>query len=388
MSDILCFNVGSSSLSLGVFRRAGEAPEVTHRGGVDLSADGAVTFRATGDAPQTLDVPDPSDFPAVALRLLDATIEATDDPDGLVVAHRIVHGGERTVPAARLTPELTQELEALAPLAPLHQHANLGPARAIASARPHLPQVAVLDTAFHATLPTLARTLPLARTAATAGLRRFGFHGLSYAWAARRMAQAAPACRRIVALHLSGGSSACAIRDGRSVDTTMGATPLDGMIMGTRSGAVDPGLLLYLLENCGLAADDLARLLWQESGLKGVSGLSNDLRDLAPSDDPRAELAIALYCRSAAKAAAAMAVSLGGIDALVFTGGIGAEQPGIRTRIAEDLGLLGIRLDPAANAAGSEVLSPSGAAVEVRQFRAEEEWIMAHETSALLEAGA
>lgn len=360
----------------------------TFRGGVDLSADEAVSLRAAGGDARVLDLPDPSDFSSAALGLLDAVAAEIGDPDTLIVAHRVVHGGERSVPAARLTPELLRELDALAPLAPIHQHANLGPARAIAAARPDLAQVAVFDTAFHATLPPLARTLPLPRTPATGGLRRFGFHGLSYAWAARRMAEVAPACRRVVALHLSGGSSACAIRDGRSVDTTMGATPLDGLMMGTRSGAVDPGLLLYLQQDRGLAPDALARLLWHESGLKGVSGISNDLRDLACTEDPRAELAIALYCRSAAKAAAAMAVSLGGIDALVFTGGIGAEQPGIRARIAADLRVLGVELDQSANAAGTERVSPPGAAVEVRAFEAEEERVMAIETSRLMEAEA
>ncbi|WP_299818373.1 acetate kinase [uncultured Jannaschia sp.] len=384
MPHILCFNAGSSSLSFVAYRRQGDTFVHAFDGGVDLSAGDVVLFRPADGPERRLSVPDTSDFPAIACRVLDAVERQLQAPP--VVAHRIVHGGDRRAAVTELTQDEMMALDALAPLAPIHQPAGLGPARAIAAARPDLPQVAVFDTAFHATLPDVARRLPLPETDATAGLRRFGFHGLSYAWTARHMREVAPDRRRIVALHLSGGASACAIRDGQSVDTTMGATPLDGLMMGARSGALDPGLILVLMQDRGLSAEAVAEMLWHQSGLAGVSGISNDTRDLLPSGAPEAEAALALFCRRAAKGAAGMAVSLGGLDALVFTGGMGAEQPVIRARICADLEFLGVRLDASSNARNEERISPPDASVEIRAFAEREEWIMALETSKLLGA--
>ena len=295
----LCFDAGLSSLSYAAFRGQGEALALTFDRGVDLSAEDVVLIRPADGPARRLDVTDTSDFPAIARRILDAVEGDTGEPS--VITHRVVHGGGHTAPAVDLTEDEMAALGTLAALAPIHQPAALGPARAIAAARPVLRQVAVFDTAFHATLPDIARRLPLPETGATAGLRRFGFHGLSYAWAARRMRDVAPQRRRVVALHLSGGASACAIRDGRSIDTSMGATLLDGLIMGTRSGAVDRGLILALIQDRGLSADEVADLLWHRSGLAGVSGIS-DTRDLILSGAPEAEVGLMLFCQSAAKA--------------------------------------------------------------------------------------
>ena len=379
--NVLCLNVGSSSLTFALYPSGATSSQAHLSGGVDLSADRILRLRDAGGGTSVLDVEDPSDFPAVALKAFDA-VRSRSTAD-IVVAHRIVHGGDRTAFAERVSAGVIADLDALTPLAPLHQQANLGPVRTLRRTRPDIVQVAVYDTAFHATLPDIARRLPLPDVEVTRGLRRYGFHGLSHAWVARHMADVAPDRRRVVSLHLSGGASACAILDGRSIDTTMGATPLDGLMMGTRSGSVDPGALLTLLTDRGLTVEALSRLLWQESGLAGVSGISNDLRVLLPSDDPAAERAIALYCRLAAKAVAGMAVSLGGLDALVFTGGIGAEQPEIRARICADLAWLGVALAPQEGIRG-EILSPGSASIEVRAFAAQEERVMAQEAATLL----
>lgn len=384
MVDILCLNVGSSSLSFVAFNETSAGLTQLADGGVDLSREASLQINVEDKSGMKFIVPDPSDFDDAVLGIIDKLKSAAVLGSGYVVSHRVVHGGNRTCAAEWLTPDLAQQLDLLTPLAPLHQRKALGPAQTIAKQHPHTPQVAVYDSSFHATLPDLARALPLPDAPALQGIRRFGFHGLSYAWVAQYMAEVAPSRRRIVALHLSGGCSACAIKDGRSIDTTMGATPLDGPMMGTRSGAVDPGLVLYLLQARNLTPDDVAHMLWHESGLKGVSGISNDLRDLLPSDDPRAERATGLFCRKAAKAVAEMTVSLGALDALVFTGGIGAEQPRIRERICADLAVFGIELVPEANEACAELLTAPDAFIEVRAVASQEEWIMAQETQNLM----
>ena len=391
MDAILCLNVGSSSLTFSAYRAGSTDLAPAFSGGFDQMTDQAgIEVRPAGDgAAWRLDLSDPDDFPAAAVAL---AREARDRlGDVVTVAHRIVHGGDRFLRPARLTPETMAALEALAPLAPIHQPANLAPARAVAAALPDLLQVGVFDTAFHASLPDVARRLPLPDVEATRGLRRWGFHGLSYASVAQRMAKAAPERRRVVALHLSGGSSACALLDGRSLDTTMGATPLDGLMGSTRSGAVDPGALLMMLQERRMAPGDLSHMLWRESGLKGVSGTKGDLRQLLPArdkGDERAGLAMALFCRTASKAAAGMAVSLGGIDALVFTGGAGAGQPEVRARVCADLAWAGVRIHEEANAAGADVVSAADSPVEVRVMAAEEERVMAEDVLAWMKAGA
>lgn len=326
---ILTLNAGSSSVKFAVFL-AGNPPRHALQGAIE-GIGAQPRFRA-GDTQE--DWSDTEGFHALTGRLL-RWIEANETAGPLVaVGHRIVHGGDDFTALAPLDDVVLERLAALAPLAPLHQAHNLEPARMVARHRPDLPQFGCFDTAFHRTIPPLHRTLPLP---AKLGLRRYGFHGLSYEFIAHRLAELGITRHRVVIAHLGNGASACALRDGVSIDTTMGATALDGMIMGTRSGSVDPGALLYLMTERGFDAEALTNQLYDESGLKGVSGLSGDMRELHKSDKAEARLAIALFVLRAAQEIARMAVSLGGMECLVFTGGIGENDAAIRDAIAERL---------------------------------------------------
>jgi acetate kinase len=384
---ILCLNVGSASLKVSGWIRDGDGLRRVFRGGRDApnGTDRAELHAEDGTrlADVTADAPGPADGPTLWDGIVRALLPRARDLLGgdPTVAHRIVHGGGRDAPA-RIDAALLDALDALSPLAPLHQPMNLAPARLIAAEAPDLLQVAVFDSAFHATMPDLARRPPLPEDALK-GLRRQGFHGLSYRSVAARLLRRPDPPARVVAAHLSGGASACAMLDGRSVDTTMGATPLDGLMMGTRAGAVDPGLLLHLMRRDGLDPAAMEDLLYRRSGLLGVSGTSGDMRALRPEAEPRHAEAIALYCRLAAKGIAGLIPSLGGIDALVFTGGAGAEQPGVRAAICEALGWLGLALDPEANAANAERVSTRDSAVELLALPTEEERMIAEDAARL-----
>lgn len=262
----------------------------------------------------------------------DEVAEPPRRPDA--VGHRVVHGGERFRDAVRLTDEVIGELHALTDLAPLHQPKSLQAIEAMAEVLPDVPAYACFDTAFHASLPDAAAVYALPRK--WRRLRRYGFHGLSHSWVAR---QAGPG--RVVSCHLGAGASLCAIRDGDSIDTTMGFTPLEGLVMATRSGSVDPGLLLWLLEHEGLSPRELASTLEHESGLLGLAGTA-DMRELLARDDADARLALDVYVHRLRAGIAAMAASLGGLDTLVFTGGVGENAPEIRARACEGLEFLGI----------------------------------------------
>ena len=294
------------------------------------------------------------------------------------VAHRVVHGGARPGPAL-VTEALMTELTALTPLAPLHQ----GPAlRLIDAARhrwPGVPQVAAFDTSWHATLAPWARRLPLPATLHAAGVQRYGFHGLAFASAMRQLTVLAPALAtaRLVLVHLGGGSSLCAVADGRSVDTTMGLTPLDGVPMATRSGALDPGVVLYLAQTLRMSLPQIEHLLWRESGLRGVSGGSGDMRVLLADPSPDAELAREQYAMRVAQAIAAMATSVGGLEAIVFSGGIGDGAAPIRARVAEHLQWTGLRLDAAANANAAAQIHAPASTLSAFVVRADEEWELA-----------
>ena len=273
-------------------------------------------------------------------------LDAVDDDDFDVVGHRVVHGGERFVASVVIDDELIEARATLTELAPLHNTPALTAIRSARTALPTRPHVAVFDTAFHATLPDVASTYAIPARWRELGLRRFGFHGLSVQWAAELVPVS-----RLVVCHLGGGCSVTAVRDGESVDTTMGFTPLEGVPMATRAGSVDPGLLLYLLRH-GRAVDELEQALEHESGLLGLSGTSPHVHELETAmvaGDERARLALTVYCRRIAQAVSSMAVSSDGIDALVFTGGVGENSFWVRERVCADLGFLGIAVDNAAN---------------------------------------
>ena len=279
-----------------------------------------------------------------------------------------MHGGATYAGPTRVTPEVLNDLRALIPLAPLHQPFNIGAIEAVAERLPGVPQVACFDTSFHRTQPEVAQIVPLPREIRAGGVQRYGFHGLSYEYIASVLPEVAPeiAGGRVIVAHLGSGASMCALRDRKSVDSTLGFTALDGLCMGTRPGAVDPGVILHLVQTLGLSPKDVETILYKKSGLLGISGISNDMRDLLESDAPDAKLAVDYFVYRAAKEIGALAAVLGGIDALVFTAGIGENSPEIRRRICEASAWLGVELDAEANLGRQPRISPRRAAASRR----------------------
>jgi acetate kinase len=308
-------------------------------------------------------------------------------PDTLVaVGHRVVHGGRDFIAPVRLTAQIVQQLDALTPLAPLHQPHSLAPIRTLMALRPNLPQVACFDTAFHHTMPAVAARFALPREYEAEGVQRYGFHGLSYEYIARALRQQAPglAAGRVVVAHLGNGASLCGMRDGCSQETTMGFTALDGLVMGTRCGTLDAGVVLYMLQQKGLTAHAVEQVLYERSGLLGVSGLSSDMRTLLASSDPRAHEAVELFAFRVAQQTAVMAASLGGLDGFVFTGGIGEHAAGVRAMVGERLRWLGVELDAAVNKGGPGRISTQHSRVEVHVITTDEEAMIAQHTNDML----
>ncbi len=391
MSDaLLVLNAGSSSLKFSLFRLASGAEP-------DLLLEGQV--EGLPEKPR-LEAKDATGAPLVdrgldaraadlrgAMSVIAAFLREQVGATRLVAAgHRVVHGGLRYAQPVRIDAGVLDELERLVPLAPLHQPHNLRAIRALAEEHPDLPQVACFDTAFHRSQPALSQAFALPRALSEAGLRRYGFHGLSYEYVAATLPRVAPdvASGRVVVAHLGNGASLCALRGGRSVATTMGFTALDGLVMGTRCGAIDPGVLLYLMDQRGMNARALEDLLYHRSGLLGVSGLSSDMRSLLASDDPRAAEAIDLFVYRIGRELGSMAAALGGLDALVFTGGIGEHAAPVRARVCRDAGWLGIVLDEAANQAGAARISAPGAAASAWVVPTDENRMIALHTVRLL----
>jgi acetate kinase len=294
------------------------------------------------------------------------------------IAHRVVHGATRPAPAP-VTEALMAELSALTPLAPLHQGPALRLMEAARQRWPGVRQIAAFDTSFHSTLAPWARRLPVPSSLHAAGVMRYGFHGLAFASAMRQLTVVAPelAAARLVLVHLGGGSSLCAVAAGRSVDTTMGLTPLDGVPMATRSGTLDPGVVLYMANRLQMPLPKIEHLLWSESGLRGLSGGSGDMRELLADPSSDATLARDQYAIRVAQAIASMATSMGGMDAFVFSGGIGAGAAPIRTQVAERLHWTGLRVDAAANTAAATRIDAPGSSVAVFVVRTDEEWELA-----------
>jgi acetate kinase len=324
-------------------------------------------------------------YAAVLDRVLDWTEAHLDGGQLAAVGHRIVHGGDYTGP--RLLDAATMAtLTALIPLAPLHQPHNLAAVAALEKLRPGLVQVGCFDTAFHQTMDNIARRFALPRALSDSGIRRYGFHGLSYEYIAGKLTEMdkTRASGRIIIAHLGSGASLCALKAGRSIDTTMSFTPLDGLVMGTRCGALDPGVVLYLMAARGMDAAAVQDLLYDRSGLLGVSGISADMRLLLASSDAAAKEAIELFVYRAVREVGALSASLGGLDGIVFTGGIGENSPAIRAAIAAKLAWLGLSLDEAANAAGGGVISQASSAVRAWAIPTDEEAVIARHTLLLV----
>jgi acetate kinase len=304
----------------------------------------------------------------------------------LGVGHRVVHGGAHFAGPTIVTPQVLEELKKLVPLAPLHQPHNLGAIEAVFERLPGVPQVACFDTAFHRGQAAVAELVPLTRDIGRSGVQRYGFHGLSYEYVASMLPEIAPeiAHGRVVVAHLGSGASLCALRNGKSVDSTFGFTALDGLCMGTRPGALDPGVVLHLFQGLGMSAKEVETLLYKKSGLLGISGISNDMRDLLGSPEPGARLAVDYFVYQAAKQIGALAAVLQGLDGLVFTAGIGENSAEIRRRICEACAWLGIELDPEANAGKGPRISKPGSRVSAWVIPTNEELMIARHTGLLL----
>ena len=305
------------------------------------------------------------------------------------VGHRVVHGGARFAEPARLDAGIVAQLEKLVPMAPLHQPYDLAAIRTLMKLRPELPQVACFDTAFHRAVPALAQTFALPREITAAGVRRYGFHGLSYEYIAAVLPEhlGARAEGRVVVAHLGNGASMCAMRARRSIATTMGFTALEGLMMGTRSGSIDPGVVFYLMRERSMSADEVEHLLYYQSGLLGVSGVSSDMRELLASKDPRAREAVELFAYRAARELGSLAAALGGLDALVFTAGIGERAAPVRAMICEQARWLGVELDAIANESHRAVISSAGSRVTVCVVPTDEEIVIARHSCRLLGIG-
>ena len=379
-------NAGSSSLKFSVYegdRRvlAGQVDGLgTHPSAGATDRDGtAIAPPEFGPAaPQTPSETLPAVWSWMQQRLGGRSLAA--------LGHRVVHGGMQHSRPARVTPDLLAELEALVPLAPLHEPHNLAPVRMVMGLDPQLPQVACFDTAFHRTAPDVAQAFALPRALFDEGVRRYGFHGLSYEYIAAVLPQRAPgiARGRVVVAHLGNGCSACALLAGRSVATTMGFTALDGLPMGTRCGALDAGVVLHLIQQKGLSADALVDLLYRRSGMLGLSGISSDFRELLESDDPRARFALDVFCYCTARQIASLAAALEGIDGIVFTAGVGENAAAVRDMICRRCAWLGVELDEDANRENRECISTPDSRVAAYVIRTDENLMIARHARTLV----
>ncbi len=387
----LVLNAGSSSLKFCVFQRPdGERWRLGARGQIEgigtsprLSVKDENLRKVADEQLDTSTVQNGSDaIGALALWLRSQYAGARV----LGVGHRVVHGGANFTAPVIVTPEILDQLRELIPLAPLHQPYNLAAIEAVEKRLPGVPQVACFDTGFHRDHKAVADLIPLPREICQGGLQRYGFHGLSYEYIASVLPETAPeiAKGKVIVAHLGSGASLCALNDGKSVDTTMGFTAVEGLCMGTRPGSIDPGAVLYLFQNLGLSVKEVETILYKKSGLIGISGISNDMRDLLAREEPEARLAVDYFIYRIAKEIGALAAALGGLDALVFTAGIGENSPEIRRRVCEACAWLGIELDAEANEQRAARISTAQSKLSVWVIPTNEELMIARHTGELL----
>jgi acetate kinase len=391
MSDaILVLNAGSSSIKFSLFLESGNALELFLGGQIEglytapkfkaKNADGGSVGEkqwASGGA---------LGHDGALGYLSDFLRQQLGDHQLAAVGHRVVHGGVDYAAPVRLSAEIVNDLEKFIPLAPLHQPHNLTPIRLLLANRPELPQVACFDTAFHHAQPAVAQAFALPPEITERGVRRYGFHGLSYEYIASVLAEYDPraAQGRTVVLHLGNGASMCAVKAGKSMASTMGFTAMDGLPMGTRCGNLDPGVVLYLMDELKMDPRTIEKLLYQKSGLLGVSGLSSDMRTLLDSAEPQAKFAVELFVYRIARELGSLAAAIGGLDALVFTAGIGEHAAPIRERVCRAAGWLGVELDPVANAAGGPCISTAGSRTQAWVIPTNEELMIARHTHRIL----
>ncbi|MBF0135270.1 MAG: acetate/propionate family kinase [Magnetococcus sp. DMHC-1] len=382
MPTILVINAGSSSLKFTVFANDRDEPRRTLYGQIEriTTRPRFAAHGPEGTLARDLDLGEQRIGHEACLGFLLDWLKSHTTLDA--AGHRVVHGGIHFRQPVRITPDILQELATLTPLAPLHQPHNLAAIRALERIYPGLPQVACFDTAFHANKPPVAAIFPLPRELTASGIRRYGFHGLSYEYIARVLPRVAPeiARGRVVVAHLGSGASMCAMRDGCGIETTMGLSTVDGLIMGTRCGSIDPGVIMFLAQERGLSLDEIREILYNRSGLLGVSGLSNDMRELLNSSDPNAILAVDLFIYRIRQQIGSLAASLEGIDGLVFTAGIGEHAPLIRQRLITASAWLGMQIDPVANAAGGPRLTTPESPVSAWMIPTNEEMMIAIHT--------
>ncbi|SHK21910.1 acetate kinase [Roseomonas rosea] len=393
MSDriLLTFDPGSSTIKLGLFAVGAEAPRRLGKGVIDLRHEPLTLHIVEG--------PTTADFPLTAT-VTDDLHDVIDETLGWLashfslsalagVGHRVVHGGDRFVDPEAITDDTLAAIEALVPLAPLHQPQSVRLIRAIRYLRPGLPQSASFDTAFHRSQGDLVRRFALPRMLFDEGVKRYGFHGLSYKYIAARLAQVAPDIvgGRVVAAHLGSGASLCRLEAGVSRDTSMGFSTLDGIPMATRCGTLDPGVLIHLMKERGLSIEAVEDMLYHRSGLLGLSGISADSRDLIESEAPEAREALDLFAFRIARETAAIANTLGGLDGIVFTAGIGEHQPQIRAAVCRHLAWLGVAVDPIANSQNAIRIESSTSKAAVLVVPTDEERVIAEEACSVLLTG-
>lgn len=394
MDAILVVNAGSSSLKFQVFETDGKNDlKRLIKGQLDgigtrprlraEASDRSTLIDQTYVSDQVTDV-------SAAIRVAQAWLRGTQNVDIIAVGHRVVHGGSEYDQPIVVNSHILGHLEQYASLAPLHQPNNLAPIRALLSRHPDMLQVACFDTAFHRSHDALADHYAIPQYLYAEGVRRYGFHGLSYEFIAGRLHQVAPhiADRRVIVAHLGSGASMCALFGGRSIESTMGFTALDGLPMGTRPGQIDPGIVLYLIGEKGMTPSDVQNLLYRDCGLKGLSGISNDVRELETNKDPQAKFALDYFAYRIALCAGMLAAALGGLDAFVFTAGIGENSITMRARVAERLEWLGVAVDTAANTAGRTLISRPDSGVAVYVIPTDEELMIARHTLTLFSGSA